>query len=490
MILTLDLGTSTTKAVVWDGDGPRAEGRASVVTTFPAGDRAEQDPAGWWPSVVGACAQARQAAPAAFAAVAAVGFAAARQTFVGVTAAGEPLGPALVWSDRRAVAEAGVLAEAVGGVDAWRARTGAVLDGGAVAAKAAWLARHERHRWASARWLLTPRDFVVSLMTGAVVTDVTMVSASGLVDPFGEPVVELMAGVGDRLPPVVGPDTVVGTVATAAAAELGLHGGEPVVIGAGDRACEVLGTAATAGQPMVSWGTTANVSLPVGDFPGPVPRGLAASRAVDGWLLEGGLSGAGSLLGWLSALTGSGAEALMAKAAAAPVGAGGALVLPWFGGARAPWWRDGARGGFVGLSFDHDAGHLARAVVEAVAWEVLRCLRAAGAVPPDGPVPATSLWLTGAHAHAAPWPDVVAAVTGLPARRRRSGQAGSAGAALLTARATGADYDLERLDPVVATVTPNPSDVARYAYLRTEAEAAAAAVIGLAFPGAPTEATP
>jgi xylulokinase len=490
VILTLDLGTSTTKAVVWDGDGPRAVGRAPVVTTFPAGDRAEQDPAGWWPSVVAACAEARQSAPADFAAVEAVGFAAARQTFVGVTAAGEALGPAIVWSDRRAGAEAAVLAEAVGGVDALRARTGAVLDGGAVAAKAAWLARRQPRRWASARWLLTPRDFVVSLMTGAVVTDVTMVSAAGLVDPFGEPVAELMAGVGERLPPVVGPDTVVGTVAVGAAAELGLRTWVPVVIGAGDRACEVLGTSATDERPMVSWGTTANISLPAGDFPGPVPRGLAASRGADGWLLEGGLSGAGSLLGWLSTLTGLGTETLMRKAATAPAGAGGAVALPWFGGARAPWWRDRARGGFVGLSFDHDAGHLARAVVESVAWEVLRCLRAAGAVPPDGPVPATSLWLTGDHAAVAPWPDVVTAVTGLPARRRRSGQAASAGAALLAARATGADYDLERLDPMVATVLPDQSDVARYAYLRTEAEAAAAAVIGLEFPGAPTGAAP
>ncbi len=57
-----------------------------------------------------------------------------------------------------------------------------------------------------------------------------------------------------------------------------------------------------------------------------------------------------------------------------PPGARGLVAVPWFGGARAPWWRDGARAGFVGASLDHDAGDFARAAVESVAAEVRRCL--------------------------------------------------------------------------------------------------------------------
>ena len=52
-------------------------------------------------------------------------------------------------------------------------------------------------------------------------------------------------------------------------------------------------------------------------------------------------------------------------------------MLPWFGGARAPWWRDGARGAMVGLALDHRLGDVARGVVEAVAWDVMRCLETA-----------------------------------------------------------------------------------------------------------------
>jgi xylulokinase len=475
LILTLDLGTSTTKAVVWDGAGLRAVGRAPVETAYAAGGRAEQDPAAWWSSVVDACAEARAVAPGTFAAVEAVGFAAARQTFVPVTAAGEPLGPALVWSDRRASAEAEAMAGALGGTDAVRRRTGGVLDGAAVPAKAAWLAAHDPDRWAASRWLLTPRDLLVREMTGEVVTDVTMVAAAGLSDASGDPVAELMDVIGDRLPPVLAPPTVVGAMTAGPAGELGVPAGVPVVVGAGDRACEVLGTAAAADRPMVSWGTTANVSVVTDVFPDPAPGGVTVTRgALGGWLLEGGLSAAGSLVTWLSRLTGTGPGELMARAAAAPAGAHGVVALPWFGGARAPWWRDGAGGAFVGLGLDHDAGDLCRAVVEAVAWEVRRCLHVSGALTLS-----TSLALTGADGTTAPWVEVLTAVTGRSAVRRRSGQAASAGAALLTARAIGADYDLDRLDPVVETVAPDAAAVARYAELAALAGTVAETVVAL-----------
>ena len=64
----------------------------------------------------------------------------ARQTFVPVTAEGDPIGKGILWSDHRAAAEARTLAEQMGGDDINRARTGIPLDAGAVAAKLAWLA--------------------------------------------------------------------------------------------------------------------------------------------------------------------------------------------------------------------------------------------------------------------------------------------------------------------------------------------------------------
>ena len=361
MILTVDFGTSVTKVALWGLDGLVTLARAELTTIYPGLGRAEQEPFGWWTSVVVACAEARAQAPEAFGVVEVVCSSAARQTFVPVTAAGDPIGKGLLWSDRRAGAEAATLAERLGGNEAVRRRTGVPLDAGAVAAKVRWLAEHEPARLEAAAWLLSPRDLVNWRLTGVVATDPTLGARTGLYDLEANLVEELAGAATGRLPPQMPSDHVVGRLRGVPAAELGLRPGIPVVVGAGDRQCEVLGAGASDRRPMVSWGTTANVSLPVADRPDASPSGAVVSRgAIAGWVLEGGLSAAGSFLAWLGRLLGRGSDELADLAAGSPPGARGVVAVPWLDGARAPWWREDARAGFLGLATAHDAGDLAQ----------------------------------------------------------------------------------------------------------------------------------
>jgi xylulokinase len=491
MILTIDLGTSATKVLVWDAEGTRAQGRAELVTVYGPDGRAEQDAGSWWTSVVQAADAARAGAPDLFGAVEAVALSSARQTFVPVSADGSPLGDALLWSDRRAGAEARRLRAALGGAHAAKERTGVVLDAGAVSAKMAWLAGHEPDRISAARWLLSPREVVVHELTGEVCSDPTLASASGLYDPSGDLLTDLIAALGDigalgaKLPPPRPSDTVAGPLLPPAAEELGLRPGIPVVVGAGDRACEVLGAGAGEGRCMVSWGTTANVSVPVDERPDPLPDGLTTSRgAISGWLLEGGVSAAGSLLSFVAELTAVAVDDLWVRAGAVPPGARGLVVLPWPNGARAPWWAEGARAAVLGLSFAHDAGDLARAVLEAVAFELVRCL-AQATTRPDHRPGLQGIALGGGAARTRAWTEVLTGITALPARRRRSGEAASAGAALLGWRALGVEVPLEQLDPVVEEIAVDDGAAERYAALRPRSDAAAAAVLGLGDLGPP-----
>ncbi len=482
MILTVDFGTSVTKVALWSEDGLVALARAELATTRPQLGWAEQDPVGWWTSVVVACAEARAADPEAFGSVTVVCCSAARQTLVPLTSAGEPLGPGILWSDRRGVDQASALAERMGGHEAVRRRTGVPLDGGSVAAKIAWIAAHQPGRLAACDWLLSPRDLVVWRLTGEVLTDETLASRTGLYDTEGLPVDELVGPAAGKLPPVVPAHHVAGWLRAVPAAELGLRPGIPVVIGAGDRPCEVLGAGASTDRPMVSWGTTANVSVPIASRPDPLPPTVVLSRgAVDGWLLEAGLSAAGSFLAWLGRVTGRPPEDLAALAAASPPGARGVVAVPWLDGARAPWWRDGARAGFVGLASAHDVGDLARAVVESVAWEVARCLATVTSDRPGGER-AVGLTLGGAGTSIPLWVEVLTSVTGLPATRRRSGEAASAGAALLAARALGMELPLDRFDPVVAETEPDPEATHRYRGLRAAVDRVTAAAVDLGLP--------
>ena len=235
-----------------------------------------------------------------------------------------------------------MLAERMGGDDINRARTGIPLDAGAVAAKLAWLAEHQPERIEAAHVILSPRDFIVYRMTDQLVTDATFASRSGLYDFDGNAVRELAGPALGKLPSVVPSDTVVGQLKPVPAAELGLRPGVPIVIGAGDRQCEVLGSGASEYHPMVSWGTTANVSVPVQERPVPAPVGAVVTRAADGgWLLEGGLSAAGSFLAWLGRLLDRSTEELGRLAVEQRArGARGVVAVPWLDGARAPWWRD------------------------------------------------------------------------------------------------------------------------------------------------------
>jgi sugar (pentulose or hexulose) kinase len=273
-------------------------------------------------------------------------------------------------------------------------------------------------------------------------------------------------------------------VVSGVARALGVAAGTPVVIGSGDRAAEVLGSGATASCPMVSWGTTANVSVPrpvtprVGtdDLTGPrAPDGIVLSPdAEGGWLLEGGLSAAGSLLVWLADLTGHSPDALAGMARTVPPGGSGVVAGPWLEGARAPWWRDRATASFVGMGPSHTAADLGRACFEAVAWDVQRCLEAMG-------VPAGSrLVSTGGGSTVPVWLEVLSGITGRTVEVRRSGQAASAGAALLAARAVGRRLRLADLDPVVARTIPDAGTVAAYRALRPRVDAVAAALVALA----------
>jgi xylulokinase len=472
LILTVDLGTTVVKLGLWSSSGLVAMARRTVATARPQPGWAEQRPEDWWVALAGAADEVRRGAPDAFERVEVIGLTGARQTIVPVDDRGRPLGPAMLWNDRRAGPEADALAGANGGADEITRRTGIPHHAGSVSAKVAWLEANEPTRLHAARWLLAPRDLLAHRLTGEVATDPSMASCTGLYDLDGKPVTTLAGAAAAQLAPLVRSAEVVGRIQLGHASELGLAAGLPVVLGAGDRQCEVLGAGAGGDRPMVSWGTAANVSRPVETAPEDRPFGVALTRAAGpGWLLEAGVAAAGDWLAWLERITGRSATELAADAAARPPGARGVATVPWLDGARAPWWADDARAGIVGIGGDHDTGDLARAVIEGVAWEIRRGLEV---VATDRNV--RGLALAGGG-DARPWPEILGAVTRLTTVRRRHPDAASVGAALLAATAAGVDLGVDDLNPVVVEADPDPELVAAYAGLAARADSVASALV-------------
>ncbi|HEY7106741.1 MAG TPA: FGGY family carbohydrate kinase [Acidimicrobiia bacterium] len=467
--LTLDLGTSATKAALWRGGALHAMTRASIDTSYPEPGFAEQEPDDWWGSTLHACSELREQAPDEYGEIEAIGFSSARETFALFDASLRPLTRGILWSDRRGEATAA----AFGDPGAFRASTGVVLNAGTHAAKLAWVADAKPDELARSRWVLQPRDLVLARLTGRVVTDETLASRTGLCGLTGGWLDGARETYGERLPPIVGAATLVGGLTTEAARVLRLGPDVQVVAGAGDRACEVLGTGSSALAPMVSFGTTANASVPHAGPPDALPIVAAVSRgALGGYLVEAGLSAAGAAIAWLASLTGRDHDALFEAAADVEPGAAGMVALPWLAGARGPWWQPDTRAAFVGLTDAHGAGELARAILEGVALDAARCI---DLVAPD----AAELIVAGGGAAQPVWRSVLAAVTDRPVARRATDDAASVGARLVVAAARDEVLTVDDVSPVVGREEPDAALVAAYRDVRAASDAAAAAVLGI-----------
>jgi len=463
-VLTLDLGTTATKAALWSGTELVDLVRVTIPTNHPQPGFAEQDPKHWWRSVTDACAGLRAAAPAEYKRVDTVGCSAARETFACFDAQLEPLSPGILWSDTRGADQLASLGDPA----EFRQRTGVILSDGCQAAKVAWVRQNEPQWFDGATWLLSPRDFVLARLTGEVHTEPTIASRTGFYSLDGSLLAD--AEIGRRLPPVI---PSIELLPAPHVGDLALPTDTAAILGAGDRACEVVGVGATKSAPMVSWGTTVNVSLP---HAGPAD-GLSSAQIsrgpVSGYLVEAGLSAGGSALDWLTALTGWSGEALLTAAADVPPGANGVLAFAWLHGARAPWWRHGARAAFIGVTAAHGPPDLARAVIEGIALDAARSID----LLVDEP---STLFLAGAGAENRLWRSVLAATTETAVTVRAHADAATVGARALTLVAGGGDAGAELLNPVRAVEQPRPELVRRYRTVRKASDAAAGALLGSA----------
>ena len=135
--------------------------------------------------------------------------------------------------------------------------------------------------------MLAPRDLVAAKLTGTVRTDPSLASRTGLYALDGATLADPMLA--ERLPPPVSP---VELAPVPTPNEPALPAGTHLILGAGDRACEVARRRrGPAGRRRVSWGTTANLSAP---HPGPVgalpPVAQVSVGPLGGFLVEAGLS--------------------------------------------------------------------------------------------------------------------------------------------------------------------------------------------------------
>jgi glycerol kinase len=388
MILAIDQGTTGTTCLVFDDDGELV-GRAyrEFAQHFPQPGWVEHDLGEIWQvthAVAGAALERAGVEPGE---LDAIGITNQRETVcVWDPATGEPLHHALVWQDRRTAARCDEL-RAAGYEDTIRRKTGLVLDPYFSATKIEWLLQNVdglAQRARERRALLgTVDSYLIFKLTGEHATDPSNASRTLLYDiragSWDDELLELFGVPGVALPRVAPTIGVFGTTRAEA-----FHGHAVPVAGvAGDQQAALFGQACLdPGLGKNTYGTGSFVLLNAGAEAPPPAEGLLTTvawgigeRTV--YALEAAIFVTGAAVQWLRDALGVISAAEETEHLAASLASNdGVYFVPALTGLGSPHWDPYARGSIVGLTRGTGRAHLARATLEAIAYQTVDAVRA------------------------------------------------------------------------------------------------------------------
>jgi glycerol kinase len=379
VILAIDQGTTGTTCLVFDVEGAVA-GRAysEFEQHFPRPGWVEHDANEIWEVTRRVAREALAEARIDGADLDAIGITNQRETVVAWDpASGEPVHRALVWQDRRTAGRCGELREA-GHEALVRERTGLTIDPYFSGTKVEWLLANAEG--AERAVFGTIDSWLLFKLTGRHLTDYTNASRTMLFDirrlAWDPELCELLGVDPGRLPEPCPSAHVFGTTSE--------FGGEVPVAGvAGDQQAALFGQAChRAGMAKNTYGTGSFVLLHTGSEPSQAPEGLLATVACGvgeeaAYALEASIFVTGAAVQWLRDGLGIIGEAAESEALAASLDSNdGVYFVPALTGLGSPYWDPYARGTIVGLTRGSGRAHLARAALEAIAYQTVDAVRA------------------------------------------------------------------------------------------------------------------
>lgn len=463
MLLGIDLGTSSVKALLLATDGTvLGEAASSYPVHAPHPGWAESDPADWWSAVAIAV---RTAVKDRADRIQAIGLSGQMHGVVLADEEGTPLRSAILWADTRSS----------GMLDAYRSLDAGMLNrlanpitAGMAGPSLLWLREHEPDVYTAARWALQPKDWLRLRLTGVAVAEPSDASGTLLYDVLSDcwdlVVIEALKLRADWLAKLMPSSSIAGYLTTAASEYLGLPVNLPIVAGAADTAAAAVGNALLVpGSVQLTIGSGAQIvtprSQPIVD---PQCRTHLYRAAVpDRWYTLAAIQNAGLALEWVRSILGLSWPQVYTEAFSVSPGCEGLTFLPYLTGERTPHLDPHARGAWVGLGLHHTRAHLMRAALEGVAFSLRQGLEAIAATG----VIATELRLAGGGTLETAWKQLLADVLRLPLYTSTVAAASARGAAILAGMGIGV-YELDAIAalklaamPSLAT-TPRPLDPA------------------------------
>jgi xylulokinase len=481
VVIGLDLGTSGVKALAVDERGNVC---ASAVADYPLHSPqpnwAEQDAEDWRRASFQVLAQVAQEVRKLGHEVRAIGLTGQMHGSVFLDAQNRVIRPPILWCDQRTATQCEHITETVGDQRLLAMVSNPALTG-FTAPKILWLRDNEPENYRRVQHVLLPKDYIRFLLTGEYATDVADASGTLLFDVthrcWHRELLDILEIPYSWMPPAFEGPEITGRLRGDVAEMLGLPEGLPVVAGGGDQAANGVGCGIVRrGVVSASLGTSGVVFAFSEDVhTDPEGRVHTFCHAVPGtWHIMGVMLSAGGALRWFrDALCDTEIreakergvdpyEIITEEAAGVPLGSEGLIFLPYLTGERTPHKDPYAKGAFIGLSLRHSRAHMARAVLEGVAYgmrESFEIIQGMG-------VPVAASRVSGGGARSALWRQMMADIAGVPMVRINVEEGPAFGAALLASVAAGFYNDVvQACDAVLEEVerhTPHEDSRRRY----------------------------
>lgn len=483
LFVGVDIGTTSTKAVVYDASGAVAgHHTAGYALHTPAPLIAEQDPDEIFTATLTAIGRAIAGADAGSGRIAAVSFSAAMHSLIAVDEAGRPLTASITWADNRAADSADRIRRELDGRSIYL-RTGTPIHPMSPLAKLVWLREQRPELFARAARFIGIKEYIFYKLFGRYVVDYSIASATGLFNlqrlNWDDGALSVAGVTPDRLSSLVPTTHCVTGLAPDAAEAMGVARDTPFVVGANDGVLSNLGVDAfREGEVAVTIGTSgamrAVVDKPLTDS---AQRTFCYLLTEKHWVVGGPINNGGIVFRWVRDELAA-AETETAKrlgidpydvltriAARVPPGSAGLIFHPYLAGERAPWWNPRLRGSFFGLGMHHHKEHMVRAVLEGVIFSLYSILGAVESL--IGPT--TTIKATGGFARSALWRQMLADVFDRDVIVPESFESSCLGAAVLGMVGVGAASSLDAVSPMVGAThrhKPNASNVTTYDRLK------------------------
>lgn len=417
-LLGIDVGTTGAKALLFSTSGAfLAQAYAAYPLSTPQLDWQEQRAEDWWDAVVqtvrSVCGD-----PAVARNVISLSLSTQGGTFVPVDAHGHALRPAIVWSDSRTQQERDAFLREVGPAETMYQKTGWPLGLALLAQDIRWMRTHEPELFSKTALFLSVPSFLSYRMTGIAACDLSNAGIDQLCDVrkgcYDEQLLQFAGVRASQLPVLVRSGEPIGHLTPAAAKTLGLETGCVLIAGAHDQYAAALGAGMTHdGDILIGSGTCWVVTMlrSCPDFSSGLAQSVSAVPGLWGTLLS--LPTGGVCLDWLRRNIARGEsgdplsyETLNREIALRRAGTDGLFFVPFQAHAGGQAFT---RASWIGMDLSHDRFHLARAVMEGVAFQIRWMLEDFPRVAADSP-----LKLTGGASKSAVWSQIVADVIGAP----------------------------------------------------------------------------